>query len=60
MRRKLKPIPVFANEAAERKFWESHGSADYVDWTSAKRARFPNLKPSTTPISRRLMPAGKT
>jgi predicted DNA binding CopG/RHH family protein len=54
MRRKLKPIPRFANEAAERGFWESHDSAGYVDWTEAKSARFPNLKPSTTSISLRL------
>jgi predicted DNA binding CopG/RHH family protein len=51
---KLKPVPHFANEAQERKFWESHDSADYVDWSKARRARFPNLKPSTTAISLRL------
>ncbi|MSP89965.1 MAG: hypothetical protein EXQ92_14320 [Alphaproteobacteria bacterium] len=54
MRKKLKPIPAFPNEAAERRFWETRDSTDYVDWTSAKRARFPNLKPSTIPISLRL------
>jgi predicted DNA binding CopG/RHH family protein len=54
MRKKLKPIPAFSNEAEERRFWESRDSADYVDWSSAKRARFPNLKPSTTAISLRL------
>lgn len=51
---KLKPIPSFKNEAEERKFWETHDSTDYVDWSKAKRARFPNLKPSTTAISLRL------
>jgi predicted DNA binding CopG/RHH family protein len=54
MRRKPKPIPRFADEAAERAFWESHDSAGYVDWRKAKSARFPNLKPSTTSISLRL------
>ena len=54
MSRKPKPIPHFANEAAERAFWESHDSAGYVDWSKAKSARFPNLKPSTTSISLRL------
>jgi len=44
----------FATEAEERKYWESHDSADRVDWSKAKRARFPNLKPSTTAISLRL------
>jgi predicted DNA binding CopG/RHH family protein len=51
---KLKPIPVFKTEAEERKFWETHDSTDYVDWSKAQRVRFPNLKPSTTAISLRL------
>ena len=51
---KLKPIPVLKNEADERKFWETHDSTDYVDWSKAQRVRFPNLKPSTTSISIRL------
>jgi predicted DNA binding CopG/RHH family protein len=54
MRRRLKPIPGFRNEAHERRFWETHDSSAYVDWSRAKRARFPNLKPSTTSISLRL------
>lgn len=54
---KLKPIPTFKNEADERKFWQTHDSTDYVDWSKAERARFPNLKPSTTAISIRL-PSG--
>ena len=57
MKKKLKPIPRFESEAEERKFWESRDSTDYVDWRAAERARFPNLKPSTTAISLRL-PAG--
>ena len=51
---KLKPVPRFKTEAEERKFWETHDSGDYVDWSTAERARFPNLKPSTTAISIRL------
>ncbi len=51
---KLKPVPTFKNEAEERKFWETHDSTDYVDWSQATRARFPNLKPSTQAISIRL------
>ena len=54
MSRKLKPVPSFGSEAEERRFWESHDSTDYVDWKKAERARFPNLKPSTTSISLRL------
>ena len=52
-----KPIPKFRSEAEERRFWETHDSTDYVDWSSARLARFPNLKPSTETISLRL-PAG--
>ena len=44
----------FKTEAAERKFWETHDSTEYVDWSKAERVRFPNLKPSTTAISIRL------
>ena len=51
---KLKPIPTFKSEAEERKFWETHDSTDYLDWSKAERVRFPNLKPSTTAISLRL------
>jgi predicted DNA binding CopG/RHH family protein len=54
MRRKLKPLPHFETEAEERAFWETHDSTDYVDWSRAERARFPNLKFSTTAISLRL------
>ena len=41
---KHKPIPKFRDEAEERKFWETHNSSDYVDWSKAQRVRFPNLK----------------
>ena len=54
MRRKLRPLPHFETEAEERAFWETHDSTDYVDWSRAERARFPNLKFSTTAISLRL------
>src|SRR2546429_2935896 len=39
---------------SERMFWETHDSTDYVDWSKAQHARFPNLKLSTTAISLRL------
>ena len=54
MNKKLRPVPRFHNEAEERKFWESHDTADYFDLSKAQRARFPNLKLSTTSISLRL------
>jgi len=54
MNRKLKTVPKFHSEADERAFWESHDTADYFDLSKAQRARFPNLKLSTTAISLRL------
>lgn len=54
MKKKLKPVPRFKNEAEERAFWESHDTADYFDLSKARRAQFPNLKLSTTSISLRL------
>lgn len=52
---KLKKIPQFKNEVEERKFWQSHDSSDFVDWSQAKNdIVFPNLKPSTKTISLRL------
>jgi len=54
MSKSPKSVPKFRSEAEERRFWESHDSSDYVDWSKAKRVRLPNLKPSTTTISLRL------
>jgi predicted DNA binding CopG/RHH family protein len=54
MSKRVKAVPKFRSEAAERAFWESHDSTDYIDWRRATRVRFPNLKPMTTPISLRL------
>jgi predicted DNA binding CopG/RHH family protein len=56
-RKQAKPIPKFRNEAEERAFWESHDTTGYVDWSGARTAVFPDLKPSTETISLRL-PAG--
>lgn len=52
--RKLKKIPTFKSEDAERAFWGTHSSKDYIDWSKAKRVVFPNLKPTTQAISLRL------
>lgn len=53
-KRVLKPIPTFKTEAAERAFWATADSTEYVDWSQAKVVRFPNLRPSSTAISVRL------
>ena len=54
MSKRRKQVPAFANEAEERQFWETHDSADNIDWNKAERVRLPNLKPSTRSISLRL------
>lgn len=54
MKAKLKSVPAFKSEAAERAFWLKHDSTEYVDWSKAKRVSFPNLKPTTQSISLRL------
>ncbi|BBO22356.1 MAG: hypothetical protein D8M52_11005 [Chlorobi bacterium] len=54
MSKPTKAIPRFKNEAEERAFWESQDSTAYVDWSKAKRAVLPNLKPTTKTISLRL------
>ncbi len=51
---KKKPIPMFNSEDEEREFWAEHDSADYVDWSKAKRLTLSKLKPSTERISLRL------
>jgi predicted DNA binding CopG/RHH family protein len=53
-RKKRKAIPRFRSEAEEREFWENHDTTEYVDWSAAEPAAFPNLKSSTETISLRL------
>jgi len=53
-KKSLKQMPKFKNEKEEAEFWSSHDSAEYVDFANAKRAAFPNLKPTTRTISIRL------
>ncbi len=54
MKSKLKKIPKFKSEREERKFWKTHDSTEYVDWSKAERVSFPNLKLSSKPITIRL------
>jgi predicted DNA binding CopG/RHH family protein len=55
--RKLKTVATFSSEAEERRFWETHDTTEYVDWSRARVASFPDLRPSTETISLRV-PAG--
>jgi predicted DNA binding CopG/RHH family protein len=49
-----KQTPEFRSEDHEREFWATHDSTEYIDWSRAKRQKFPNLKPSLRTISLRL------
>lgn len=51
--KKLK-IPKFKNEDAERSFWSRIKLNDYFEPSDFERVSFPNLKPSSQPISIRL------
>ncbi|MBU2529100.1 BrnA antitoxin family protein [bacterium] len=48
--KQLKKIPKFKTANEEIKFWDAHDSTDYLDWSKAKRAVFPNLKPTSRSI----------
>lgn len=50
----LKKIPKFQSERQEADFWDKHNSAEYVNWSKAKRTIFPNLKPTTRSVPVRL------
>ena len=52
--KKKKKIPTFKDEAAERDFWASADSTEYVDWSKARSVTLPNLKPTLRTISVRL------
>ena len=54
MNKPTKVIPVFANEAQDRAYWEAHDSTQQLDWSKARKVTMPNLKPTTKTISLRL------
>jgi len=53
MKKQLK-IPAFKNEDEERKFWDKIDLADYFSSDDFQTVSFPNLKPTSRPISIRL------
>ena len=58
MDKQLKPIPFFASEAAERAFWETHDSTEYVDWDNAQLVTLPNLRLTPEPETAEVLTAG--
>lgn len=53
MKKQLK-IPKFKNEDQERDFWSKIDLSEYFEVSDFERVSFPNLKPSSRPISIRL------
>ena len=53
MKKKLK-IPKFKNEDEEREFWCNLDLSEYFDPDDFVPVSFPNLKPTTRPISIRI------
>jgi predicted DNA binding CopG/RHH family protein len=49
-----KKIPEFKSEAEEFEFWSKADSTQYIDWSQARPAKFPNLKPTLRTVSVRL------
>jgi hypothetical protein len=41
-----KKIPKFATEDAEREFWSTADSTEYIDWSKAQRISIPNFRPT--------------
>ncbi len=52
--KKPKKIPDFRSEDEERQFWATADSTQYVNWSSGKRRKFVQLRPSLRTISLRL------
>lgn len=53
MKKKLK-LPKFKNEDEERKFWYKLDLSKYYEPEDLEEVSFPNLKPTTRPISIRV------
>ena len=53
MKKKLK-LPEFKNEDEEREFWWNLDLSEYYEPSDLEPVSFPNLKPSTRPISIRI------
>jgi predicted DNA binding CopG/RHH family protein len=47
-------LPQFSNEDEEREFWANINLADYYEPSDARPIHFPNLKPTSRPLSIRL------
>lgn len=48
---RLKKVPALRTEDEVSEFWANYDSTDYVDWSKGRKAVFPNLRPTSKPIS---------
>lgn len=53
MKKRLK-LPKFKSEDEERKFWARLDLSEYYESSDFERASFPNLKPTSRPVSIRI------
>lgn len=53
MKKKLK-LPRFKSEDEERNFWAKINLTDYIEASDFEPVAFPNLKPTSRPISIRI------
>ena len=51
---KLLNVPPFKNEDEEREFWANLDLSEHVEPSDFEPVSFPNLKPSTRPVSIRI------
>jgi predicted DNA binding CopG/RHH family protein len=52
--KKLLKVPKFKNEDAEARFWVKVDLSKYLEPSDFERVSFPNLKPTSHPISIRI------
>jgi predicted DNA binding CopG/RHH family protein len=52
--KKLLKLPKFKNENEEREYWSNLNLANYFEPSDFKRVSFPNLKPTSQPVSIRM------
>lgn len=46
-----KQLTQFEDEDEEREFWSKNESTEFIDWDSAIRTRFPELKRTSRPAA---------
>ena len=50
----LKTMPIFTSQEEKNTFWETHDSSEFIDWSEAKKVRFPKFQKSAKTISIRM------